>query len=82
MAGLGDPGGLFQAECSWDSVFQTLLSEAVCVGSLVLREHIQPVTNASETFHRFTEWLELEGSLKIISFHPPCHGRDTSQVEQ
>jgi len=26
--------------------------------------------------HRITEWFGLEGTLKIISFHPPAIGRD------
>jgi len=28
--------------------------------------------------HRVIEWLEMEGTLKIIPFKPPAIGRDTS----
>ena len=29
-------------------------------------------------YHRFTEWFGLEGTLKIIWFHPPAMSRDIS----
>ena len=44
------------------------------------RQHRQVTYQKLKCHHFITEWLKLEGTLKIILFQPPAMGRATHQL--
>ena len=40
------------------------------------------ILNYVGTVHTITEWLRLEGTLKVIELQPPCHGQSCLSLDQ